>query len=57
MVSRVLLTDSTHHLKSVAKKTGSAAIEKARPYYEALEAAKKAQKECQAAATAYQVDC
>jgi hypothetical protein len=39
----------------VAKKTGSAAIEKARPYYEALEAAKKAQKECQAAATAYQV--
>ena len=51
---RVLLTDSTHHLKSVAKKTGTSAIEKARPYYEALELAKTAQKECQAAATAYQ---
>jgi hypothetical protein len=51
---RVLLTDSTQHLKSVAKKTGTSVIEKARPYYEATEAAKKAQKECQSAATAYQ---
>ena len=31
-----------------------AQIEKARPYFEALEIANKAQKECQSAATAYQ---
>ena len=33
---------------------GVAQIEKARPYFEALEIANKAQKECQSAATAYQ---
>ena len=49
-----MLTDSTQQLKAVSKRIGSSAIEKARPYFEALEAAKKAQKECQAAATAYQ---
>lgn len=32
---RTLLTDSTHQLKSMAKKLGSC-IEKARPYYDAL---------------------
>ena len=31
-----------------------AQIEKARPYFEALEIANKAQKECQSAATAFQ---
>ena len=34
--------------------SGVAQIEKARPYFEALEIANKAQKECQSAATAYQ---
>ena len=53
-LDRVLLTDSTQQLKSVSKKVGSRDIEKARPFFEAQEAAKKAQKECQAAATAYQ---
>ena len=48
------MTDSTQQLKAVSKRIGSSVIEKARPYFEALEAAKKAQKECQAAATAYQ---
>ena len=33
---------------------GVAQIEKARPYFEALEIANKAQKECQSAATAFQ---
>ena len=33
---------------------GAANIEKARPYYEALEVSNKAQKECQSAATNYQ---
>ena len=37
----------------MAKKLGSC-IEKARPYYEALENYQKAQKECQSAATQYQ---
>ena len=35
-------------------KVGAANIEKARPYYEALEVSNKAQKECQSAATNYQ---
>jgi hypothetical protein len=51
---RSLLTESTHQLKALSKKIGVSTIEKARPYYEALEISNKAQKECQAAATAYQ---
>lgn len=50
---RTLLSDSTQQLKALSKKLGSC-IEKARPYYEALEIAQKAQKECQSAATHYQ---
>ena len=34
-----MLTDSTQQLKAVSKRIGSSAIEKARPYFEALEAA------------------
>lgn len=51
---RTLLTDSTHQLKALSKKIGGNTIEKGRPYFEALEISNKAQKECQAAATAYQ---
>jgi len=51
---RTLLTDSTHQLKALSQKIGVAHIEKARPYFEALEIANKAQKECQSAATAFQ---
>merc|ERR1711953_1374490 len=40
--------------KAMSQKVGVAQIEKARPYFEALEIANKAQKECQSAATAYQ---
>ena len=49
-----LIPDSTHQLKSSALKVGASNIEKARPYYEALEVSNKAQKECQSAATNYQ---
>jgi len=51
---RTLLTDSTQQLKALSQKVGVAHIEKARPYFEALEIANKAQKECQSAATAFQ---
>ncbi len=34
---RTLLTDSTHQLKTMAQKVGSGHIEKARPYFEAME--------------------
>jgi len=51
---RTLLTDSTQQLKALSQKVGVAQIEKARPYFEALEIANKAQKECQSAATAFQ---
>lgn len=51
---RTLLTDSTHQLKAMANKIGVGNIEKARPYFEAMEVATKAQKECQSAATAFQ---
>ena len=47
-------TDSTHQLKSSATRVGAFNIEKARPYYEALDVSNKAQKECQSAATNYQ---
>lgn len=50
---RTLLQDSTHQLKSLAKKLGSC-IEKARPFYEAQETSQKLQKECQTAATNFQ---
>merc|ERR1712110_419204 len=53
-VFRTLLTDSTHQLKSSATRVGASNIEKARPYYEALDVSNKAQKECQSAATNYQ---
>lgn len=50
---RTLLTKSTHQLNALAKKLGSC-IEKARPYYEALEEYKNAQESCQEAAVQYQ---
>ena len=52
-VFRSLLSDSTHHLKSLSKKLGSC-IEKARPYYEAVDQMTKAQAECQKAAVQFQ---
>jgi len=52
-VFRSLLSDSTHHLKALSKKLGSC-IEKARPYYEALEGMVNAQSECQKAAVQFQ---
>ena len=45
--------ESTARLKSMGKKLGSC-IEKARPYYEALELARTSQSECQRAAVQYQ---
>lgn len=48
----MLLNESTRRLKLLSKKLGSC-IEKARPYYELLEEAKKAQQECQEAAALY----
>lgn len=50
---RILMNESTRRLKLSSKKLGSC-IDKARPYYEALEKAKSAQLECQAAAIKYQ---
>uniref|UniRef100_A0A1Q3FA11 Putative btk-associated sh3-domain binding protein sab n=1 Tax=Culex tarsalis TaxID=7177 RepID=A0A1Q3FA11_CULTA len=50
---RILMNESTRRLKLSSKKLGSC-IDKARPYYEALEKAKVAQLECQAAAIKYQ---
>lgn len=50
---RILLNESTRRLKLLSKKLGSC-IEKARPYYEALEKAKDAQVECQKAAVKFQ---
>ena len=52
-VFRSLLSDSTHHLKSLSKKLGSC-IEKARPYYEAVDQMTRAQAECQKAAVQFQ---
>lgn len=45
--------ESTIRLKTMGKKLGSC-IEKARPYYEALELARTSQQECQRAAVQYQ---
>lgn len=50
---RMLLNESTKRLKQLSKKLGGC-IERARPYYEALELAKQAQMECQRAAVQYQ---
>lgn len=52
-VFRSLLSDSTHHLKALSKRLGSC-IEKARPYYEAVDQMTKAQAECQKAAVQFQ---
>lgn len=49
----MLMNDSMRRIKLWARKLGSC-IERARPYYEALEIAKKAQQECQRAAVKYQ---
>lgn len=50
---RILLNESTRRLKLLSKKLGGC-IERARPYYDALELAKQAQMECQRAAVQYQ---
>ncbi|EDW60875.1 SH3 domain-binding protein 5 homolog isoform X2 [Drosophila virilis] len=50
---RILLNESTRRLKLSSKKLGSC-IEKARPYYEALDKAREAQIECQQAAVKFQ---
>ena len=52
-VFRQLLSDSTHHLKSLSKKLGNC-IEKARPYYESVDQMTRAQAECQKAAVQFQ---
>lgn len=49
----MLLNESTRRLKLLSKKLGGC-IERARPYYDALEIAKLAQIECQRAAVAFQ---
>ncbi|XP_055620911.1 SH3 domain-binding protein 5 homolog [Toxorhynchites rutilus septentrionalis] len=50
---RILMNESTRRLKLSSKKLGSC-IDKARPYYEALDKARAAQLECQTAAIKYQ---
>ncbi|XP_059619654.1 SH3 domain-binding protein 5 homolog [Phlebotomus argentipes] len=50
---RILLNESTRRLKLLSKKLGGC-IEKARPYYEAVEKARIAQIECQKAAVKFQ---
>lgn len=50
---RILLNESTRRLKLLSKKLGSC-IEKARPYYDALEKARETQVECQKAAVKFQ---
>lgn len=50
---RMLLNESTRRLKLLSKKLGSC-IDRARPYYDALEIAKRAQVECQRAAVQFQ---
>ena len=52
-VFRQLLSDSTHHLKSLSNKLGSC-IEKARPYYVTVDQMTRAQAECQKAAVQFQ---
>ncbi|XP_030387424.1 SH3 domain-binding protein 5 homolog [Scaptodrosophila lebanonensis] len=50
---RILLNESTRRLKLSSKKLGNC-IEKARPYYEAMEKAREAQIQCQQAAVKFQ---
>lgn len=50
---RILLNDCTRRLKGKSKSLGSC-VEKARPYYEALEVYRLAQAECQRATVHYQ---
>ncbi|KAL7738203.1 hypothetical protein ACLKA6_006539 [Drosophila palustris] len=50
---RILLNESTRRLKLSSKKLGNC-IEKARPYYDALDKAREAQIECQQAAVKFQ---
>lgn len=52
-VFRTTLTESSARLKALSKKLGSC-IEKARPYYEAVEEARISQLDCQRAAVQYQ---
>lgn len=49
----MLLNESTRRLKVLSKKLGSS-IERARPYYDALEVARNSQIECQKAAVLFQ---
>lgn len=48
------MTESMRKLKLLARKVGSSCIDRARPYYEALERSKAAQQECQRAAVKFQ---
>ncbi|CAH1404261.1 unnamed protein product [Nezara viridula] len=50
---RILMNDSTRRLKVMGCKLGSC-IERARPYYTAVDIARKAQLECQSAAVKFQ---
>jgi hypothetical protein len=54
---RTLLSDSTQQLKALSKKVGSSNIDRARPYFEALDVSNNAKKDCQAAAADFQVNC
>lgn len=49
----MLLNESTRRLKVLSKKLGSC-IDRARPYYEAYDIARRAQQDCQKAAVLFQ---
>ncbi|XP_065218338.1 SH3 domain-binding protein 5 homolog [Planococcus citri] len=51
---RILMSESMRKLKLLTRKLGSSCIERARPYYDALELSKQAQQECQRAAVKFQ---
>lgn len=48
------MNDSIRKLKDLFRKLGSNCIDRARPYYEAVELSKQAQLECQRAAVKFQ---
>lgn len=48
------MEESVRKLKLLARKLGSSCIERARPYYDAVELSKQAQLECQRAAVKFQ---
>lgn len=48
------MSESMRKLKLLTRKLGSSCIERARPYYDALELSKLAQQECQRAAVKFQ---